>query len=140
MSDDTYETAKTAHIDEHPETKRFVDEHQALWQYVSSIKETEDLAQARKDLESITELLPGHLTMEEGPGGVFDAMRAASDRLDDVLERLEIDHRRMRRIMVKLPLLRDDPEELREIKSFALYLEVHEARERQALEVARGNG
>ncbi len=126
------------HIDDHQATQPFFDGHEVLWGHVSAILGTEELAEARRALAAISEMLPAHLVLEEGPGGVFDAMREASDLLDDVLERLVIDHRRIRRIMVKLPMLAGKPEEMAEIKSFARYLEVHEARERAAMEVARG--
>lgn len=124
-------------IDEHSAVRRFLNDHDELWEHVASILATEDLAEARVDLDVIRELLPGHLQLEEGPVGVFDAMEAANARLAGVLERLRGEHDKLRVRLADLASAAGEPDELARIKAFAAALRVHEGRERAALEAAR---
>jgi hypothetical protein len=128
---------RSGRIDDNPATRRFLNDHDDLWEHVASILATQDLAEARDAVAAIQQLLAAHLQLEEGPAGVFDAMETANPRLGDVLERLRGDHDRLRAQLAGLAAAAGQPDELARIKAFAAALRVHEGRERAALEAAR---
>ena len=124
-------------IDQQAGTLRVLNDHAELAGPVQVALETENIHEARAASDEIVELISGHMIVEEGPGGVFDALAGAEPRLAASLDRLRDDHRRLRQLMSDIQRLRGEPGELRRIKMFAALLEVHETREQAALEAAR---
>ena len=130
-------SATRPHIDSQPSTLRFLNDHDEMWEHVDTIKGADDAEVARAALDELQELLPGHLSVEEGASGFFEALVDAEPRLQETLERITRDHERIRAKLVALRGAVGAPDELDQMKAFARFLDVHEARERAALDAAR---
>lgn len=127
----------TIPIHEQSGTLRFLTDHDDLWEPTYAAIHAGDLEEAREAVRRIAEILAGHMLVEEGPAGVFDAMAAANPALEGSLARLHEDHERLRSMLAEARASEGSPGERDRIREFGRFLEVHEIREKAALELAR---